>query len=438
MGCLRGRFAKISILIILALVCASAFCDEDSYGSITDYLNGIYGIDNNAGLTAFPVLNIPMGGKAESMATAFSAVCTDVSFIEWNPAGSATLANNELAVFHNNWIADTKMDGAVYTTRFDNLGVAAATKWLYTPFTEYDSYGEKVAKGYYCEGVGIVNFSYNFFSNYYFSGFAVGGNLKAAFRFVPDYTTAVDINGSGPASLITGSGESQSAMGILADFGGLVRINFLKFYYSRERNLSFAFVIRNLGLPSMGDAVPTVIVAALSYKPLRPFTFAFDYTIPVNLLDISLSEKMYWSAGLSANMTSFLSVSTGLLMKAGSLRIALGSAITVGALAFDVNYTLDLLTQLQPLNRVSIGIRFNLGDGGRQAKAKRIDNLYLSGLDSYSRGDDDDAKAKWEAALSLDPTFNPAQEGLDAIAGYRELTNRLRILEETEEQFFSF
>ena len=134
---LPGIWILIVILSIFqgVTVVQAADFDEDDYGSITDYLNGIYGIDDNAGLTAFPVLNIPMGGKAESMAPAFSAVCNDISFIEWNPAGSSMLANNELAIFHNNWIADTKMEGAVYAMRFDSLGVAAGTKWLYTPFT---------------------------------------------------------------------------------------------------------------------------------------------------------------------------------------------------------------------------------------------------------------------------------------------------------------
>jgi hypothetical protein len=131
--------------------------NSDNYGSLSDFLNDLYGdADKNAGLTAFPVLNVPMGGRSEGMAGAFSAVADDVSFIEWNPAGSATLSNSELALFHNNWIADTKLEGAIFATRLKNLGIAGGGKWLYTPFSEYNLDGERVSKGYCSEGVAIL------------------------------------------------------------------------------------------------------------------------------------------------------------------------------------------------------------------------------------------------------------------------------------------
>jgi hypothetical protein len=418
--------------------------DPNDYGSITDYLNNLYGIDSNAGITAFPVLNIPMGGRSEGMATAFSAVADDISYIEWNPAGSAMLSHDTLAFFHNNWIADTKIEGTVFSRRAGNFGLGAGMKWLYTPFTEYNSYGERVSKGYYSEGVGILNISYNILSSYYFSGIAFGINLKGAFRFVPDYSTATDENiYEGEYPIISGSGASQSAVGVMGDAGVLTRFNLLKFYYSRERNTSLALVIRNVGpadgfnwwsddYTQVGDALPTVLVGALSFRPIRPFLFSFDYSIPFNLTDGTLSEKRYWAAGFSATITSFLSMRTGLLMKAGNIRIALGSAIELDTVSFDVNYTLDLLTQIQPLNRVSVGVRFNLGDSGRTALSKKVDDLYLSGLNAYSRGNDDEARSLWDEALELSPKFTPAKEGLDAINNYQKLTERIRDIQALE------
>ncbi|MCL2881169.1 MAG: UPF0164 family protein, partial [Treponema sp.] len=117
-------FPAICIIILSIAVPAGAADNSKSYGSISDYLNGIYGIDNNAGLTSFPVLNIPMGGRSEGMASAFTAVCDDVSFIEHNPAGSSMLSHSEMAFFHNNWIADTKVEGAVFASRIKNLGLS--------------------------------------------------------------------------------------------------------------------------------------------------------------------------------------------------------------------------------------------------------------------------------------------------------------------------
>jgi hypothetical protein len=396
--------------------------NEDAYGDFSDFVGGI---DPNAGLTAFPVLNVPMGGRSEGMAGAFSAVSDDISFIEYNPAGSSMLARSELAFFHNNWIADTNVEGAVYTTRFSNLGLAAGGKWLYLPFTEYSIYGERASKGYYSEAVGVLNISYNFLAGYYFSGISAGMNIKGAFRFVPDYS-----NDQG--SIISGSGLSQSAAQVMADLGALTRFDFFKFYTSRERNSAAALVVRNLGLPAKGDPLPTVATAGLSYKPIRPLLFSFDFSYPVNLQNPGLSEKPYWAAGIAAELTPFLSMRTGALVKTGNFRFTLGSAVTLDKIALDINYTVDLLTQLQPFNRLSIGVRLNLGDGGRAALSDEVDRLYLAGLDAYARGNREEARYCWEEALRLNPRFDPAQEGLSVITRAQAIEDRINEIQQLE------
>jgi hypothetical protein len=399
----------LSVLLLFTAALAPALdADSDAYGSISDYLDSIYGADDNAGLTTFPVLNVPMGGRSEGMASAFGAVSDDISFIEYNPAGSSMLSRSELAFFHNNWIADTKIEGVVFASRFKDFGFAAGGKWLYTPFTEYNMFGDRVSKGYYSEAVGVLNGSYNFLSGYYFSGISVGASIKGAFRCVPDFAEDED-------QLISGSGQAQSAAMAMADIGALTRFDFLKPYDSRERNTSAALVVRNLGPPALDEPLPTVITAALSYKPLRPLLFSFDFSCPVNLMDPALSEKPYWAAGAAVNITTFLSMRTGLLFKAGNVRIALGSAVNLNNIALDVNYTLDLLTQMQPLNRVSVGIRFDLGDQGRKQAADRVDDLYLAGLDAYAQGKYTEAQYCFEEALKQNPKFDPAREGLKII-----------------------
>jgi hypothetical protein len=404
--------------LLLPAAAPAADSDPDNYGSVADYLDRIYGVDDDAGLTAFPVLNVPMGGRSEGMASAFGAVADDISFLEYNPAGSSMLDRTELAFFHNNWIADTKIEGAVFASRFKDFGYAAGGKWLYTPFTEYNMFGDRVSKGYYSEGVAVLNGSYNFLSGYYFSGVSIGASLKGAFRFVPDYA---DDEGH----LLSGSGRSQSAVMVMADIGALTRFDFLKPYTSRERNTSAALVIRNLGPPALGEPLPTVISAALSYKPLRPLLFSFDFSIPVNMIEPEASEKPYWAAGAAVNISSFLSMRTGLLFKAGNVRVALGSAVNLNNVSLDINYTLDLLTQVQPLNRVSVGVRFNLGDQGRKQTAGQVDSLYLAGLDAYSEENYPEAKYYFEEALKLNPKFEPAREGLEIIQKLESVEQRI-------------
>ncbi|MCL2440731.1 MAG: UPF0164 family protein [Treponema sp.] len=420
---MKGRLAAIFavFLVLFSLMSIWASDGHSVYGNAADYLNNIYGIDNNAGLTAFPVLNIPMGGQAEGMAGAFSAISSDISFLEFNPAGSSMLEKTELAFFHNNWIADTKIESAAYATRFGNLGVAAGLKWLYLPFTEYNYYAERVSSGYYSEGVAILNTSYNFLSGYYFSGISFGVNLKGAFRIMPDYTDNSDI-------VIKGSGLSQSAVMAMADVGFLTRFNMFKTYQAREKNASAALVIRNLGPPSMDEPLPTVASAGFSYKPIRPVTLALDFFVPLNLIDIELSELPYGAFGLSVNVTDFLAMRTGLMVKPGSSRLTVGSAVNLENISLDVNYTMDFLTQLQPLNRVSLAVRLNLGDRGRKLISDKVDELYLLGLDAYSRGNLEDARLCWEEALRIDSRFDPAKESLAMLEDREGLTERVENL----------
>jgi hypothetical protein len=289
-------------------------------------------------------------------------------------------------------------------------------------------YGERVSKGFYSEGVAILNLSYNFFRNYYYSGVSVGANLKGAFRLMPDYSDSDDL-GNNSGTLIPGSGMEQSTAMLMGDLGILTRFDMLKFYRSRDRNASAALVFRNLGPPAMEDALPSSVTAAISYKPLRPLLISVDFSVPMNFSDFSLSEKPCLALGFSGEITSFLSMRTGIMAKAGSVRITVGSAVYLQKIAVDINYTLDLLTQFQPLNRVSIGVRLDLGDQGRKALGDRVDELYLSGLDAYAGGELSAARDFWEEALGLDPGFAPAREGLNLINRSLGVEERIRDME---------
>jgi tetratricopeptide (TPR) repeat protein len=282
-------------------------------------------------------------------------------------------------------------------------------------------YAERVSNGYYSEGVAILNASYNFFPGYYFSGLSLGVNLKGAFRIMPDYT-------ADDYEIIGGSGLSQSAVMGMLDVGMLTRFNFLKTYASRDKNTAVALVIKNLGPPVRGKTLPTVAGAAVSYKPLRPLTLALDFYYPLNMTDLALSEKPYFAFGAAVNVTKFLSMRAGTMVKAGSSRFTIGSAVNLEKIAIDVNYTMDLLTQLQPLNRVSLGLRLDLGDDDRRKKTDTVSELYLLGMDAFSLGKYAEARACWQEAIRLDPKFEPAQEGLDMLNSRQDLQERVEDL----------
>lgn len=414
----------LSVLALSVLSLFSASAQRLQLSSAYELLVNLFPIDENKGRTVFLSTRIPMGGTAESMGSAYTAVCLDASFLERNPAGSAVLPNTELALYHNNWIADTRIEGLVYTSRFGPLGIALGGKWLYLPFTEYEDFGYRVTTGYYSEMVAIANASWHLFPGYYFYGLAVGANAKLAYRSMPDYG---DENGV----VIPGSGASQSAVAIMIDAGLLTRFNFLKLYSSREKNFSVGLSLKNLGPPSLGEALPSEATVGLAWSPLRPFMYSFDLTKPFNLVNLSESEKLYFGIGYAMNLTSFWDLQAGLLIKGGP-RLTLGSSIRVNPLVLVVNYTLDLTTQTTPLNRLSIEARFDMGDSGRREKQRQVDDLYILGLEAYARGDIEQAVGLWQEALDMNPYFDPAREGIETARAALRLQQRVLEIQRLE------
>ena len=399
---------RISVVLLIALaVCVSVHADyADFYGGVSNAFSAFE--DPNTGLTVFPTLLIPVGGRLEGMGTAYTAVASDSGYIEANPAGSAVLAISELSLLHHNWIADSKIEGLIYTTRFGDLGIGAAGKFLYVPFTEYNIIGERMSRGLISETVATLNVSYNFLSSYHFHGLAVGANLKAAYRHIP-------------AAIYPG----QSAITAMMDFGVLTRFNFLKSYYSRDKNFSVGAAFKNLGLPALGEPLPTMLSAGIGYSPIRPLLLAFDFNLPVSFDPAGQpAERWYLAAGFDVTVTGFLSVHGGFRLKENP-HVSLGSQLDLEPASFIVNYNLDLSGSLNPLDKFSVEAKIKLGDRGRAALQKQVDRLYADGLKEYANGDFEEAKAAWKEALSLDPEFYPAQEALETLETRIELQEEM-------------
>jgi hypothetical protein len=399
-------------VVSLALILMSGIggvATAQTFSGIYQLIANQLNIDQNAGQTTMRSLLIPMGGLDESMGTAYSAVAKDSSYFESNPAAASLLDYTELSVFHNNWIADTKIEGAVYTIRYKNFGIGIGGKWLYVPFTATDDYGDQVGAGYYSESMLGLNMSYDFFPSFYFSGLSVGATGKMVYRSMP----TVDDGSTSTAG--------NSALGYMVDLGLLSRFNFLKTYSSRTKNFSVALTLKNFGPPVYGDPLPTIASVGLAYSPIRPVTLSLEATQPIDLIDLSASEAFYASGGVLVQCTDFFSFQGGLLIESGNPRITIGSSFDIDLAKITVNYTLDLTTQLTPLNRISIQAAFSLGDLGRADIAKKVDTLYLNGLDAYSRGEVDSAISLWEEALGLDPSFDPARESRDAALAAKAL-----------------
>lgn len=424
---------RIILFLILAFSPLSVWSQglEDWYAYFSEWS----GIDKNAGQTTFLTLIIPSGGIYQGMGTAYTAVAKDSGYLDANPAGSALLQDTELSLFHHDWISESRMEGAVYTIRYKDFGLGAGAKLLYLPITSIDSWGEresvngKTAKGYYTEFIGTGNVSVNLFNSYYFSGLTLGGNAKLAYRGVPEVVY-----------------PGQSALTLIFDAGVMTKFNFLKFYPSRTRNLSLGATLKNLGLPVQGDPLPTALVVGIAYNPIRPLTVALDGTLPMVLSkDFSLgnfgsfalgstqAETPSLALGMDLVMTNFFSLQGGLRLKEGATRISAGASIALEKVTFNINYVLDLATQAQAFDRLSLEAKFNLGDLGRRDSEERARILYLQGMELFAKGNISDAIKTLEESVLLNPQFNPAQEILQVAKDTQDVQKAMKDLTTIEQ-----
>ncbi len=391
-----AKFFTIFCLLVIAPIGLWAQ-SADFYSAWSNLLKNF--ADPNTGLTSFPTLLIPMGGRLEGMGTAYTAMAADAGFMESNPAASSRMARTELSFFHHAWIADSNLEGAVYTMRFNDLGVGLAGKFLYVPFTAYNEWGVAGAQDYITETTLTANVSYNFFSGYYFSGVSVGANLKTAYQSIPAVFAA-----------------NQSSLAVMADFGVQTSFNLLKFYSSRTKNFSVGAAVKNLGITTLSDeTLPQVASAGIAWSPLRPWTIALDFNYPFMFSWQPPAEVWNVAVGTNVAVTSFLSLQAGVLMKADNPRISLGTMIEMGTLNFDVNYNVDLSGSLSPLDKFSVQAKLDLGDSGRGEREARADQLYLQGVDEFANGDYAKAIELWKAVLQIDPKYQPAADSIRTV-----------------------
>ena len=425
---IKKKFISFLIILIFAAIQAYAIDVSDISDVFTDL--GYIGSSENEGTTSFRSLLIPVGGRSESLGSAYTGLCDDAGYINYNSAASCILNETQVCAFHNSWIADSKMDTLVYTTRIDNVGFGLQAGCLYMPFTEYNIFGERVNASYYTETNFAANISYNFLAGYDFKGFALGATVKGAFRSVPDYTD------NDTDSIISYSGLKQSGVGIMADVGIMLQFNFLKFFASRTPNVRIGLSAQNLGASITGfgtksgikidDPLPTFFAAGISCQFLPIITATFDIKQPVNLFHPDQYQLFSVSAGAILAFTKHFNLLVGAEIKGGNPRFSVGSELQLTNARLNFNYTLDLTSSLNPVNRISLSAKILLGDRGRAERQAIIDQLYLEGLEYYAASEWTKAIEKWEEVLLINKRYDPAILGIESAKSQIDMYERVR------------
>jgi len=406
----------LSIFLGIAAVILPVWADgNDIYRG----LSSASGIDPNAGQNSFYILSIPGGGKYEGMATAHTAVALDGGYLESNPAGGSFLPETVLSFSHLDWIADSGLETITFAFRpekNEDFGIGFSAKFLHVPFVgynqwgaQYDRHGGSSAVGWYTELLATTALSYNFLRSFYFGGVSIGVNLKAGYRGV---SSTLEPN--------------QGALSLMGDFGIMTRFNLFKAYVGRDMNSGVGITVKNLGTEfiSNPDPLPSSANIGLSYKPALPIILALDLNVPFNL-NTNTHGKIGVAFGVNADIAKFISAHSGILIKPGKPRFAVGTDIMLGNISIQTNYTFDLASRPELFDRMSIAVEVNMDKVKQLLLRDEVQTLYLKGLSAYAEGNLVLAISYFENAISLDPSFTPAAEMLDTARASQKIKEEL-------------
>ena len=427
---IKTPFARIALLLIFCSSFPARALDFSGSRSFIEALSVSTGYGERD--ISFYSLTVPTGGRAETLGCAYTGISDDVSLLDANPAASSVLAQNEIGVFHNTWIAGTSMETIAAAGRKGDMGFGGALRFFYVPFDEYDASGARSASSLYSETTALFNISYNILAGYYFKGIAIGTNVKTAWRSMPDTS----------GSVVNAQSLSRSALAFASDAGIMLRFNCGKFFASREPNLRIGVNLLNAGaaITSFGekiefdDPLPTSAAFGLSYRPIKQLLAAAEFKQPLDLSDIGKHVPPSVGCALEINATDFFSLGAGCKFNGGENEahlkfdgVGVGAGVTLfKRVQLSVNYTLDRFTSFRPVNHISAGAKILFGGDGRVKKQNEVERLYGEGLKLFGDGDFAGAVAVWNEALAIDRRFTPAKKGIASAKKQLALRQRIR------------
>jgi hypothetical protein len=337
-------FRNAAFLALLFSVCSLSHADV--MADIVSAWSSAFGpfADSNTGLTIFPLLTIPLGGRPEGMAGAYSAFGGGAEGLDANPAASPLMQGRELFLSHRAGIADSSIEGAAVAGSAGPFGIGAFTKIFLVPFTRYDASGLPAGSGYYTEAVAAANVALQLIP-FPGGGLSAGVNLKAAVRMVSEAIA-----------------QGQSALALALDAGLLARFPLPS--GPGPANFGAAFVLRNVKMNAIptGYPLPTELSLGLAYAPLRPLTIDVDVDIPVDLEGGAAPVQAISAAvGLDVRFSGFAGVHAGFRLRGDNPLITLGASLGLGTLDLVVNYSLDLMGGADPLENYSVSATVPLG-----------------------------------------------------------------------------
>lgn len=412
---MRKKSFFIIVFIVFLLFSVPGLFSQDDFEN--NFLSGYLSfesfflqISGDYGTTFFPFLNNGYGGRDRAFSGAFTAVADDITTIEANPAGTASLKYSELFFSHNKLMGDVNFNTLAYSMRFNDLAFGIGARILYIPFTHYDDFGLSVSNGIISYSVITLNVAYNFFRSHKFFGLSVGGNAKLYIYYVPEQIA-----------------DNQTKINAAFDLGLLTKFNFLKGYYLNEKNFAVGLAVKNIGPFTDEEPPPTTVSLGVSYKPIERLKMSLDFNYLINYSSLTY---LNWSvnSGFEVYFTKVSSIIGGFVIKSNP-SFSLGINFNFENFTITAIYNPDFVD----VSKFSVSASLKLGDLGREKNRILMRKMLADAQILINKGEYDTAKRILLKILRKMPRHELVRERLRYIKKTQSLLKQYNKLIENED-----
>jgi len=342
---------SLTALLVVAVSLSFGQIPKEKY----DFTSGP-GARAKLGQAGFKFLSIPIGARQTALGAAAMAMTDDANSLFWNPAGMSQVANRDVAINYNKWIADITQQSGAFAI---NLGIWGVFGVSFIMMDYGDFYGtrrDESETGY----VDTETFSPNAFSfgigyaRQVTDRFSFGGQIKyckqdlgTSWYFGPD----APLNASGAEAR-----ENQLGL-IAADFGTQFRTGF--------KDLRIGMSIMNFSQERKYEEEQFPMPIQLTFGAAMNILSLFSEGGPHKLtLGVDAShprdykERVNW--GLEYWFMDTLSIRAGYKMRYDEEDITFGAGVkqNLGPLAAKIDYSFNNFGNFDPVHRITIGAAF--------------------------------------------------------------------------------
>ena len=326
-----------------------------------------------------PILKFIYGSRALSLGGAYVSVANDAYYMDSNPAGGDPRKVFKISLIHQEWIEDTNYEALRLSYGInDQFFIGLGFTYFYLPFEYYDMTGASDGKSYnLSQSLGMINIGYK--PRKYDVAFGI--NAKVLYNSVPDELY-----------------EGQSYLLYAADAGFIARTNILKTYIGPEPSLSFGLALRNLGYSEAIDKLPTEVHGGVSYRLFRHLMLTGELAVP-------FYEPIYGAVGVEFDIAKTVFIQGGVQFKENPM-VGLGLGYRRKDLNINVSYTPSMVFR----NMMNVSVEFTFGDTKALEKERDVERLLVEALESYNRGNNEEALGYVEKVLELESKNRRAKQ----------------------------